>query len=108
MPRPSQVAVATKAEFDSAASATRAKQRGWSWLFALPFLLAVVCFAPRLPDLWRTAESPAIAAQAKNRPTAKFLTKPIEQIRPGDRVLAHNPEVTDEERAAAPKVVAAD
>ena len=34
-------------------------------------------------------------------PTTKFVTKPIQDLRVGDRVLARNPEVSDSERAEA-------
>lgn len=34
-------------------------------------------------------------------PTTKFLTKPIQDLRVGERVLARNPEVSDSERAEA-------
>ncbi len=71
--------------------------RSWFWpiLTLASFLLAGFCFAPRLAQLWQKSEPAAVAAPVQQ---PIFLTKPIEQIRPGDRVLAHNPEVTDEER----------
>ena len=75
----------------------------WKLLSLLPFLIATFCFLPRISQLWRHTETPAIASVDINSrvSNAKFLTRPIEEIRPGDRVLAHNPEVTDEERVSA-------
>jgi hypothetical protein len=58
-------------------------------------LTAAVCLAPRIGQLWIASESPAMAAASS---PAGFLTKPIEEIRPGDRVLAHNPELSDDQR----------
>ncbi len=50
--------------------------------------------------------SPAQPLQASmmrvpTTPTTKFITKPIQDLRVGERVLAHNPEVSDSERAEA-------
>jgi hypothetical protein len=87
--------------------ATRAgvhPSRRWSLLALLPFVIALLCFAPRIARMWSETEGNAIressiVSQQTEQP--RFLTKPIEEIRPGDRVLAYNPEVTDEQRAAA-------
>jgi hypothetical protein len=64
----------------------------------LAFLVAGVCLAPRLVQLWQATE-PVAVATPNSHPPSTLLTKPIEQIRPGERVLAHNPELTDEERS---------
>jgi hypothetical protein len=76
------------------------KRRSW-FLPLLAFASLVVAgfsLAPRFGQLWQKTESAGVAASGKR---SVFLTRPIEQVRPGDRVLAHNPEITEEERAAA-------
>ena len=69
-------------------------------LWALPFLLAGFCFWEALPTGERPATSTAIAAIAA--PVAgteavpiqrKLLTRPIQEIQVGQRVLADNPEL---------------
>ena len=47
-----------------------------------------------------TVPSPAPAAQVNQVSRSKPAVKPIEQIRVGDRVAAHNPEVSNVERAS--------
>jgi RHS repeat-associated protein len=68
-----------------------------SWFLPLlalaSFLFAGFSLAPRIGQLWQKTESTAVAASEQPR----FLTKPIEQVRPGDRVLADNPEGAETE-----------
>ena len=80
----------------------RSKRRKWSLFSSATLLLATFCLAPRLAQTWTATESTAVASSvsALETESPQFLTKPIEQLRPGDRVLAHNPEVTAEERAS--------
>ena len=80
----------------------RSKRRKWSLFSSIALLLATFCLAPRLAQTWTATESTAVASSvsALETESPQFLTKPIEQLRPGDRVMAHNPEVTNEERAS--------
>jgi hypothetical protein len=69
-------------------------------LWTLPFLLAAFCFWKAIPPAGRPANSPAVAAvppsatvrEPEVKPRA-LLTRPIEEIRVGHRVLAENPEL---------------
>lgn len=76
---------------------SKPRSRGLSLLTLAAFLIAGVCFLPRLGQLWHTVEPAAVATVPTPVEQQKFLTKPIEQIRPGDRVLAHNPERSDDD-----------
>jgi hypothetical protein len=93
----------TRKKSDATRAAAHPSRR-WSLLALLPFVIALLCFAPRIARMWSQTEPDAMGAAAiasKETEQSTFLTKPIEEIRPGDRVLAYNPEVTDAERAAA-------
>ena len=73
---------------------------------SLLLLVAGVCFWNGLPD--RVAEDvqsaavseaqAAVARPAVETPEFDLKTRPIQEIQVGQRVLAHNPEVSDEER----------
>lgn len=74
------------------------------WMAAVAVLLACVCFWQALPVSSRPGATPAVAGQAgKSQNDAslgrslnsnrKLLTRRIDEIRPGMRVLAENPEL---------------
>lgn len=79
----------------------RGSKLGLAWLWA--------CLLLAGGFLWNGLPAPSPSSQpliaaSSSRPApvvAKYLTKPIREICVGDRVLAHNPEVSDSERADA-------
>ncbi len=77
--------------------------RSWLWNAAciLSLAVALVCLALIPPNGGKSAVDPDENwhTAAFSRPT--LPTIPIERIRPGDWALAHNPELTDEQRWAA-------
>ncbi|MEQ9409208.1 MAG: hypothetical protein RIK87_15845, partial [Fuerstiella sp.] len=73
-------------------------------LIGLMMLLAGACFWNALPDIVSRDASAVVSATAVADTPAKtpptITTRPIEMLKPGQRALARNPEVSHAERAA--------
>ena len=84
---------------DSRSATSRTASWVLTFLTVWCFLTAGLCLSPRAAQLSRATEQAAMADKAAQEDL--FLSKPIEEIRPGERVLAHNPELTDADRQEA-------
>ncbi len=75
----------------------------WLWNAAsiLSLAVALVCLALVPPFNGKSVEDPEQTRLTSTTNGPSLPTIPIERIHPGDWALAHNPELTDEERWAA-------
>jgi len=65
-------------------------------LLAVPLLFACFCFWQALPDSVTSPQTAqALTAAAPSQPQRQLITRRIDQIQPGHRVLAENPDVED-------------
>lgn len=89
---------------DRTGSSRGLSRAGLCWA-AIWLTFAGVCLAGAAPEgFWSSLfgdGAPAASAPAPPAPT--YRTKPIEEIRVGERVLSGNPELSDAEGAAVPK-----
>ena len=77
-------------------------QRATALVTASLLFLAGFCFWQSAPSSFTgPKEKLALASITAPQPERQLLTKPIQEIRVGERVVAHNPELSDAERQNA-------